>query len=206
MHACATRASLRMRMRGCARSRVRRSNAPLRQQYNTTSCRSTAHSKLRLKTCRQKAAAAAAVDSELVSALSSPAARAAPLASVVSLDAAMTRFLLRKSKLHVRHTHCSILITFAVYVRCDLARTGSLQPVCASSNRSAASRFGSQGTGAHRRPRGRCALGALLAACEEVAAEAACAVAKCDQCGCGGRSATGDRSEQTSYGLYACFR
>jgi hypothetical protein len=150
-----------------------------------TSCRSTAHSKIRLKKRHQKAAAAA-IDSELVSALSFPAARATPLASVVSLDVAMTRFLLRKSKLHVRHTHCSILITFAVHVRCALARTSSLQPVRAGSNRSAAWRFGSQGAGAHRRPRGRCAVGALLAACEEVAAKAACEVAKCDQRGCGG--------------------
>ncbi len=167
-----------VRARGCI-DQTRRSGS------NTTSCRSTAHSKLRLKKHHQKAAAAAAaaIDSELVSALSFPAT---PLASVVSLDLAMTRFLLRKSKLHVRHTHCSILITFAVHVRCALARTGSLEPVRAASSRSAAWRFGSQGTGAHRRPRGRCAVDALLAACEEVAAKAACEVAKCDQCGCGG--------------------
>ena len=166
-----------VRARGCI-DQTRRSGS------NTTSCRSNAHSKLRLKKRRRKTAAA--VDSELVSALSAPAARAAPLASVVSTDAAMTRFLLRKSKLHVRHTHCSILITFAVHVRCAPARTGSLQTVGASSNRSAAWRFGSQGAGAHRRPRGRCAVGALLAACQEVAAKAACEVAKCDQRGCGG--------------------
>jgi hypothetical protein len=103
-------------------------------------------------------------------------------------------------------TNCRILIIFAVYVRCALARTGSLQTVCASSNRSAAWRFGSQGAEAHRRPRGRCTVDALLAACEEVAAKTACEVAKCDQCGCGGSSATGDRFEQTSCDLCAWFR
>ena len=125
--------------------------------------------------------------------------RAASLATALAMDAAMTRFLLRKSELDVR------LVTSAVYVRCALARTGSLQTVCARSSRSAAWRFGSPGTGAHRRPRGRCAVGALLAACEEVAAKAACKDAKCDQCGCGS-SATGDRFEQTSCDLCAWFR
>ena len=57
------------------------------------------------------------------------------------------------ARVHFMWTHCSVLITLAVCVHCALARTGSLQAVGASSNRSAAWRFGSQGTEAHRRPR-----------------------------------------------------
>jgi hypothetical protein len=47
-------------------------------QSSTTSCCSSAYSKLGLKKRHQQAAAAAAVDSELVNASSSPAARGTP--------------------------------------------------------------------------------------------------------------------------------
>ena len=151
---------------------------------STTSCCSSAYSRLRLKK-RHQQAAAAAVDSELVSAMSPPAARRTPCDRFGYGWCDDSTSTLRNCKLHVGHTP-RILIIFASYVRCALARTGSLQPVRASSNRSSAWRFGSQGTGAHRRPRGRCAVDAMPAACQEVAAEAACEVAKCDQCGCGG--------------------
>ena len=171
-------------------------NAPLRRQSDFS--RDSEHSKLEhsRNNCQKAAtaAAAAAVNSELVNALSSPAARLTPC-DRFAMDAAMTRFLLRNSKLHVQQL---ILITFAVNVRFALTRTGPLKTVCASSNRSAAWRFGSQGTEAHRRPRRRCALDALLAACAEVATKTAFEIGKCHQCGCGCRSATGERSEQTS--------
>jgi hypothetical protein len=93
--------------------------ASLRSGGSTASCCSSAHSKLRSKKSHQRAAAA--VDSELVNAMISPL-RAAPLATVVSLDVAMTRFLLRNSKLHVRTHSCSR------YICC-------LRSLCSDSNR-----------------------------------------------------------------------
>jgi len=93
---------------GASTKRVAQAAIPI------SSCRSTAHSKLRFKKRHQKAAAAAAaIDSELVSALSFPAARATPLASVVSLDVAMTRFLAQQQTLSWDTPH-DLLFTFAV--------------------------------------------------------------------------------------------
>ena len=65
------RAPLGVRMHVCVRARV------YVDQSSTTSCCSSARSKLRLKKRHQKAAAAA-VDLELVNASSSPAARRTP--------------------------------------------------------------------------------------------------------------------------------
>ena len=75
-------------VRACARACVFQTRRP---GDSTMLCSDSAHSKRRSRKHRRKAAAAA-VDSELVSASSSPAARATPLASAVSMDVAMTRF------------------------------------------------------------------------------------------------------------------
>ena len=168
---------------------------------STTSCCSSAYSKLRLKKRHQQAAAAAAVDSELVSAMSSPAARRTPCDRFVygwcddSISCPKANFMLGRHLQYPRYIRCLRTLgrhlQYPRYIRC-------LRSLCSGSNRftpHSLCKLQSLSRTAIRVSRRRSASQAtrsmrrwclLLAACQEVAAEAACAVAKRDQCGCGG--------------------